>query len=74
MSFNIRFTNIVTEKNQMSVPLLLLGAGTMALLARAKYTDAQRCDESIHRLPDQTNNAVDPINGAVVFWLFKANT
>ena len=67
MSFNIRFTNIVTEKNQMSVPLLLLGAGTMALLARAKYTDAQRCDESIHRLPDQTNNAVDPINGAVVF-------
>ena len=39
----------------------------IALLARAKYTVAERCDESIHRLPDQTNNTEDPINRAIVF-------
>ena len=50
----------------MPVPLLWLGAGAIALLAGAKYSNDKILEGSVSRLPGNTDVEVEPINGAIV--------
>jgi hypothetical protein len=50
----------------MPAPLLWLGAGAIALLAAAKYSNDKSLKESVSSLPGNTDIAVEPVNGAIV--------
>jgi hypothetical protein len=56
----------VTKEDQMPVPLLWLGAGAIALLAGAKYSNDKRLDQFVSRLPGNSDLEVEPVNGAIV--------
>ena len=59
----------------MPVPLLWLGAGAIAMLAGAKYSNDKRLDESVSGLPGNSDIKVNPVDGAIVtcgvFGLFE---
>jgi hypothetical protein len=50
----------------MPVPLLWFGAGAIALLAGAKYSNDKVLDKSVSGLPGKSDVKVAPINGAIV--------
>ena len=50
----------------MPAPLLWLGAGAIALLAGAKYSNDKRLDEFVSDLPGNSHKHVAPQNGAIV--------
>lgn len=50
----------------MPIPLLWLGAGAMAILAGAKYSNDKKLEESVSNLPGHSDIKVEPINGAIV--------
>jgi hypothetical protein len=50
----------------MPIPLLWLGAGAIALLAGAKYSNDKSLEKSVSNLPGNTDIKVEPINGAIV--------
>ena len=50
----------------MPAPILWLGAGAIALLAGAKYSNDKRLEESVSSLPGNSVVKVAPIDGAIV--------
>ncbi|WP_299071500.1 hypothetical protein [uncultured Paraglaciecola sp.] len=50
----------------MPAPLLWLGAGVIAMLAGTKYSNGKKLEQSVSRLPGNSDEKVKPINGAVV--------
>lgn len=50
----------------MPAPLLWLGAGAVALLAGAKYSNDKTLEESVATEPGTSDKKVIPVNGAIV--------
>jgi hypothetical protein len=50
----------------MPAPLFWLGAGAIAMLASAKYSNDKRLEESVASLPGNSEMQVKPVNGAIV--------
>lgn len=50
----------------MPAPLLWLGASAIAMLASVKYSNDKRLEESVGRLPGDSDIKVSPVNGAIV--------
>ena len=59
----------------MPVPLLWIGAGAIAMLAGAKYSNDKRLEGSVSGLPGNSDIKVNPVDGAIVtcrvFGLFE---